>query len=86
LGGGRRRTVQRPDGPAKQAWYEAEQSLRNQTDRTYEARMDWSLAELQTGDKIGVSQPPDTDTRAYLLAQKEKPGGRISDARFHQER
>jgi hypothetical protein len=73
------------DGPAKQAWYEAEQSLRNQTDRTYEARMDWSLAELQTGDQIGVSQQPDTDTRAYLLAQKEKPGGRISDARFHQE-
>jgi hypothetical protein len=76
-----------PDGPAKRAWYEAEQSLRNQTDRTYEARMDWSLAELEAGNRdIGVSQPPDIDTRAYLLAQKEKPDGRISDARFRQER
>ena len=72
-----------PDGAAKQAWYQAEQSLRNQIDRTYEARMDWSLADLQSGGPgIGVSQPPDTDTRAYLLAQKEKPDARVSDARF----
>jgi hypothetical protein len=72
-----------PDGAAKQAWYQAEQSLRNQIDRTYEARMDWSLANLQSGDaRIGVSQPPDTDTRAYLAGQKEKPDSPVSDARF----
>jgi hypothetical protein len=72
------------DGAIKQAWYRAEQSLRNQIDRSYEARMDWSLADLQSGDpRIGVAQPPDTDTRAYLLAQKEKPDAPISGIRFH---
>ena len=72
------------DGAVKQAWYRAEQSLRNQIDRSYEARMDWSLADLQAGDpRIGVVQPPDTDVRAWLLAQKEKPDARFSDARFH---
>jgi hypothetical protein len=72
------------DGAIKQAWYRAEQSLRNQIDRSYEARMDWSLADLQMGDpRIGVAQPPDTDARAWLLAQKEKPDARFSDARFH---
>jgi hypothetical protein len=71
-----------PDGAVKRAWYRAEQSLRNQIDRTYEARMDWSLAELEAGDpRIGVKEAPDTDTRAFLLAQKEKPGA-VSDARF----
>ena len=71
------------DGAVKQAWYRAEQSLRNQIDRTYEARMDWSLGDLQSGDpRIGAAQPPDTDTRAYLLAQKERPDARLSGARF----
>ena len=75
------------DGGLKQAWYAAEQNLRNQIDRTYEARMDWSLAELETGDpRIGMAQPPDTDTRGFLLAQKEKPDVRFSDARFHLEK
>ena len=69
-----------PDGATKQAWYLAEQSLRNQIDRTYEARMDWSLAELQAGG-IGVAMAPDTDARTFLIAQKEKPGA-LSDARF----
>ena len=76
-----------PDGPAKRAWYKAEQPLRNQIDRSFEARMDWSLADLEAGEQsIGVRRPPDTDTRAYLLAQKEKPDAQLSDARFHQER
>ena len=75
------------DGRVKRAWYEAEQSLRNQIDRTYDVRMDWSLAELAAGGQsIGVRQPPDTDTRAFLLAQKEKPDARFSDARFPLER
>jgi hypothetical protein len=71
------------DGSGKRAWYAAEQNLRNQIDRTYEARMDWSLAQLQSGGPgIGLSQPPDTDTRAYLLAHKEKPDARAADIRF----
>jgi hypothetical protein len=71
-----------PDGTLKQAWYGAEQSLRNQLDRTYEARMDWSLGDLQSGGPtIGVSSAPDIDTAAYLAAQKEKPDARFSDAR-----
>ncbi len=57
------------DGPMKRAWYAAEQDLRNQIDRTYDARMDFSLADLQTpGPGKGVATPPDTDTRAYLLS------------------
>jgi hypothetical protein len=72
-----------PDGTAKRAWYRAEQGLRNQIDRTYEARMDWSLPQLEAGSAgIGVKTPPDTDVRAFLVAQIEKPGA-LSDARFH---
>jgi len=57
------------DGPVKQAWYAAEQKLRNQLDRTYEARMDFTLEELKTpGPGKGVAQAPDIDTRAYLAA------------------
>ncbi len=56
-----------PDGPIKQAWYAAEQHLRNQLDRTYDARMDFTLEELRTpGPGKGVPSPPDTDVRAYL--------------------
>ena len=55
------------DGALKQAWYEAEQRLRNQIDRAYEARMDFTLRDLQAGAG-GVAAPPDTDARGYLLA------------------
>ena len=55
------------DGPRKQAWYAAEQNLRNQIDRTYDARMDFTPGELATpGPGKGVAFPPDTDVRAYL--------------------
>ncbi len=57
------------DGAGKQAWYAAEQNLRNQLDRTYEAEMDFTLDELRTpGPGKGVAIPPDIDTRAYLLS------------------
>jgi formylglycine-generating enzyme required for sulfatase activity len=57
------------DGEIKRAWYQAEQNLRNQIDRTYDARMDFSLADLQTpGRGKGVPTPPDTDARAYLMS------------------
>ncbi len=56
-----------PDGALKRSWYAAEQNLRNQIDRTYDARMDFTLEELGTpGPGKGVPSPPDTDVRAYL--------------------
>jgi hypothetical protein len=55
------------DGTVKRAWYEAEQRLRNQIDRTYDARMDFTLADLRSpGPGKGVAAPPDTDTLGYL--------------------
>jgi hypothetical protein len=62
-----------PDSTLKAAWYEAEQFLRNQIDRTYEARMDFALAELRTpGPGKGVANPPDTNVRSLLLSEIEK--------------
>jgi hypothetical protein len=61
-----------PDSALKAAWYEAERLLRFQIDRTYEARMDFTLDELKTpGPGKGVATPPDTDVRAFLLKQIE---------------
>jgi hypothetical protein len=54
------------DGADKQAWYAAEQGLRNQLERTYDARMDFTLDELKARP---VPPAPDTDVRAYLLGQ-----------------
>jgi hypothetical protein len=45
------------DGAVKRAWYEAQQRLRNQIDRTYDTRMDFSLRELEAGSG-GVVAPP----------------------------
>ena len=57
------------DGALKQAWYAAEQKLRNQIDRTYDAQMDFTLSELRVpGPGRGVAAPPDTDARAYLVS------------------
>jgi formylglycine-generating enzyme required for sulfatase activity len=59
------------DGSEKQAWYAAEQNLRNQIDRTYDARMDFTLADLQTpGRGKGVANPPDVDVRSFLLSMR----------------
>jgi hypothetical protein len=56
------------DGALKRRWYAAEQGLRNQIDRTYEARMDFPLEELESGGPgTGPTQPPDTDARGLLL-------------------
>jgi len=53
----------------KAAWYDAEQNLRNQIDRTYEAEMDFTLEELKTpGPGKGAVAPPDIDVRAYLTS------------------
>jgi hypothetical protein len=64
------------DGYNKQSWYAAEQNLRNQIDRTYEAEMDFALEEMRTpGPGKGVATPPDIDVRAYLVwVQGARPG------------
>lgn len=63
------------DGADKTAWYKAEQRLRNQIDRTYEARMDHDLAALQAGraDGTGVDNPPDVDLRGWLQRELAAP-------------
>lgn len=49
-----------PDGPAKQAWYAAERRLRNQAERRYDLRMDFTLAQLRARVAgSGVDAPPD---------------------------
>ncbi|HEY1632973.1 MAG TPA: hypothetical protein VGF56_16770 [Rhizomicrobium sp.] len=59
------------DGAQKQAWYAAEQNLRNQLDRAYDAKMDFTLEELRTpGPGKGVAQAPDIDVRAYLTTMR----------------
>jgi hypothetical protein len=55
------------DDRAKQRWYEAERRLRNQIDRTYEARMDFSVAQLEQGVlDSGQNEPPSTDIRVMI--------------------
>lgn len=61
-----------PDNTLKTAWYEGERFLRNQIDRTYDARMDFTLAELKTpGPGKGVPAAPDTDVRTFLVRAVE---------------
>jgi hypothetical protein len=57
------------DDNYKAEWYAAEQHLRNQIDRPYDARMDFGLAELKQGPGPGkgVAQPPDIDARGYIM-------------------
>ncbi len=65
------------DDTTKASWYAAQQGLRNQIERTYEARMDFSLEELKTpGPGRGPALPPDVDVRGYLqrmIARQSKP-------------
>jgi hypothetical protein len=66
-----------PDDPRKRDWYAAEQPLRNQLDRTYEARMDFTLDALKTpGPGKGVLVPPDTDVRGFLEKRPSDAGNR----------
>lgn len=56
-----------PDGADKRAWYDAEQRLRNQPDRTYDVRMSFSLADLKkAAPGSGIDQPPVIDVLALL--------------------
>ena len=55
------------DDPAKAAWYAAQQGLRNQIERTYDARMDFTLDQLKApGPGRGPALPPDIDVRRFL--------------------
>jgi hypothetical protein len=53
-----------PDGGDKRAWYDAEQGLRNQLERTYDAYMGYGREE--TRQKLGVGQAPDVNLRSFL--------------------
>lgn len=57
------------DGGTKQAWYDAEQNLRNQIDRAYDQKMGFTLQDLQRHvPGSGVATPPDVDLRGYLYS------------------
>jgi hypothetical protein len=70
------------DGPEKRAWYAAEQNLRNQIDRTYDARMDHDLAGLETpgGEGKGVARPPDVDVERFLIVVQKEGLPRLAGA------
>jgi hypothetical protein len=55
------------DGSEKADWYAAEQRLRNQIDRTYDVRMNFSLADLRRrAQGSGVDDPPHVDVLELL--------------------
>ncbi|HEX7776154.1 MAG TPA: hypothetical protein VF449_06465 [Parvibaculum sp.] len=62
------------DDAVKHRWYDAEQRLRNQTERTYDARMDFSLGDLEAhAPGSGWDQPPDVDVLAFLERSRHVP-------------
>ncbi len=59
------------DDKTKEAWYNAEQRLRNQIDRTYDIRMNFSLDELnRQASGSGIDRPPETDIRSWLFRSR----------------
>ena len=61
------------DGADKRAWYEAQQRLRNQLDRTYDVRMGFLLADLKrAGPGTGIDRSPVVDVLS-LLGGKAQP-------------
>ncbi|MEQ9196274.1 MAG: hypothetical protein RIE84_05940, partial [Parvibaculum sp.] len=58
-----------PDGETKRAWYDAQQRLRNQVERTYDVRMGFTLGELKAAAPgSGLDDAPETDVMAALSA------------------
>jgi hypothetical protein len=56
-----------PDGRDKGKWYAAEQRLRNQPDRTYDAQMGFNIAELNSRAKwTGIDDPPPVDVKSLI--------------------
>lgn len=60
-----------PNDTDKEAWYKAEQRLRNQSERTYDIRMGFSLRQLQAHiPGSGVDDPPDIDLDNLLTVER----------------
>ncbi|QLY24218.1 hypothetical protein [Bdellovibrio sp. KM01] len=59
------------DDQNKRAWFDAERWLRNQTDRRYDVRMDYTVEQLGAGPKpgVGAQTAPDIDIVTYLKSQ-----------------
>jgi hypothetical protein len=56
-----------PDGRDKGKWYEAEQRLRNQPDRTYDVTMNFSLEDLQHRHPgSGIDEGPPIDIKSLI--------------------
>ncbi len=56
-----------PDSKSKLQWYEAEQRLRNQSDRTYDIAMGFDIDELNRHVKgSGIDTPPPVDVKALI--------------------
>ncbi len=56
-----------PDSRNKQRWYEAEQRLRNQTDRTYDITMNFTIDDLNDHRPgTGRDAPPPVDVKALI--------------------
>ncbi|MEI9993302.1 MAG: hypothetical protein WDM91_01810 [Rhizomicrobium sp.] len=63
------------DGKAKLRWYEAEQRLRNQPDRTYDLQMGFNIDELNRHVKgSGIDHPPPVDLKALIDTMPERIG------------
>ncbi|UOF01647.1 hypothetical protein [Bdellovibrio reynosensis] len=58
------------DDANKRLWYENEKYLRNQHERKYDVRMDYTVHELaQPIQGVGVATPPDIDIVGFLKSQ-----------------
>jgi hypothetical protein len=56
-----------PDGRDKGKWYEAEQRLRNQPDRTYDIQMGFSIEELEHHIRgTGIDEGPPIDIKSLI--------------------
>lgn len=69
-----------PDDAEKERWYNAQRFLRNQAQRTYDIRMDFTVDELRPPmmaspeeGGLGVEAPADADLRGYLYGLIETP-------------
>lgn len=59
------------DDANKTAWYQAEKWLRYQSERRYDARMDYSLSELKGPlPSAGIAAPEDIDIVGYLKSMR----------------
>ncbi|HWD48612.1 MAG TPA: hypothetical protein VG309_01715 [Rhizomicrobium sp.] len=62
-----------PDGKDKGRWYSAEQRLRNQPDRTYDAQMSFNIEELNKHvSASGIDTPPPVDVKSLIDAMGDQ--------------